>query len=161
MIDITTQILLKAMIEVGIFLFGITWLRDGIDLYSIKRIFFLFVGSISLALGVIGIFLPLLPTTPLLLLAVACYLRSSEKLYDWLINHKYLGPFINNWRQGKGIPFKIKVTSIVFLWISMMFSVIFIHYIILKMIFFIIPLFFTWFILKQKTLPQQHKINPE
>jgi uncharacterized protein len=130
-------------------------------LYSIKRIFLLFVGSISLALGVLGIFLPLLPTTPLLLLAVACYLRSSEKLYNWLIGHKYLGPFINNWRQGKGIPTKIKVLSIVFLWISMMFSVILIPYIILKMIFFIIPLFFTWFILKQKTLSQQNKINPK
>jgi uncharacterized protein len=130
-------------------------------LYSIKRIFFLCIGSISLALGVLGIFLPMLPTTPLLLLAVACYLRSSEKLYDWLINQKYLGPFINNWRQGKGIPFKIKVTSIVFLWISMMFTVIFIPYLILKMIFFIIPLFFTWFILKQKTFSQQQKVNLE
>ena len=124
-------------------------------MYSIKRIFLITAGSISLVLGVLGIFLPLLPTTPLLLLAGACYIRSSDKLYRWLINHKQLGPFINNWKQGNGIPAKMKIISIIFIWFSMIFSAVFIPFLLLKFLFFIPAIFFTWLILKQKTLVKQ------
>lgn len=124
-------------------------------MYSIKRVLLITAGSISLLLGVLGIFLPLLPTTPLLLLAGACYVRSSDKLYSWLINHRQLGPFINNWKHGNGIPVKVKILSIFFIWFSMIFSAVFIPFLLLKLLFFIPAIFFTWLILKQKTLVKQ------
>jgi uncharacterized protein len=120
-------------------------------MYSFKRIFLITAGSLSLVLGVLGIFLPLLPTTPFLLLAGACYVRSSDKLYQWLIKHKQLGPFITSWKQGKGIPVKVKSMSIIFIWISTIFSATFVPIFVLKIFFFIPALFFTWLILKQKT----------
>jgi len=76
------------------------------------------IGTLSVFLGIIGIVLPLVPTTPFLLLAAACYARSSEKCYQWLLNHKWFGEYIYNYRAGKGIPFKAKVTMICFIWLT-------------------------------------------
>lgn len=80
-------------------------------------------GTILLGLGIIGIFLPILPTTPFLLLAAACYARSSEKFYNWLIKNKLFGSYIKNYREGKGIPLKVKILAITFLWITISLSV--------------------------------------
>jgi uncharacterized membrane protein YbaN (DUF454 family) len=80
-------------------------------------------GTVFLALGVIGIFLPILPTTPFLLLAAACYARSSKRFYDWLINNKLFGSFIKNYRDGRGVPLKVKVFTLSLLWITIVFSV--------------------------------------
>ena len=77
------------------------------------------LGSICLALGVIGIFLPLLPTTPFLLLSAALYFRSSEKLYQWLIRQKYLGTYIRNFREHRAIPLRAKIISIAMIWITL------------------------------------------
>ncbi|MBI4646397.1 MAG: YbaN family protein [Bacteroidia bacterium] len=79
-------------------------------------------GTFFAGLGVLGIFLPLLPTTPFLLLAAMCYVRSSRKFYIWLINIRWLGNYIQNYREGKGIPVKVKVFSISFLWFTIGFS---------------------------------------
>lgn len=79
-------------------------------------------GTIFLVIGIIGIFLPILPTTPFLLLAAACYARSSEKFYIWLIKNKVFGSYIKNYREGKGIPLKVKIIAIIFLWITIMVS---------------------------------------
>ncbi len=84
------------------------------------------VGSFFTGLGIIGIFLPLLPTTPFLLLAAACYIRSSERLYNWLMNNKWIGRYIKNYIEGKGIPLKSKVLSISALWITIGYSVFFV-----------------------------------
>lgn len=83
-------------------------------------------GTFFLGLGIIGIFLPILPTTPFLLLAAACYARSSKRFYDWLLNNKWFGSYIKNYREGKGIPLKVKILSITFLWITIIFSAFFI-----------------------------------
>lgn len=80
-------------------------------------------GTVFLALGVIGIFLPILPTTPFLLLAAACYARSSKRFYNWLINNKLFGSFIKNYRDGRGVPLKVKVFTLSLLWITIVFSV--------------------------------------
>lgn len=81
---------------------------------------FLFsVGCLSVALGVIGIFLPVMPTTPFLLLAAACFMRTSPKFYNWLVNHPKLGKYIVYYFEGKGIPLKAKVYSIGLMAISM------------------------------------------
>ena len=70
------------------------------------------LGLLSLGLGVLGIFLPVLPTTPLLLLAAALFLRGNRNLYDWLLNHPELGPYIRNFMEHKAIPLRVKVISV-------------------------------------------------
>lgn len=76
------------------------------------------VGWTSVVLGVIGIFLPVLPTTPFLLLAAGCFARSSPRFYHWLVNHKQLGPWIRDYLAGHGIPLKGKVYAIALMWAS-------------------------------------------
>lgn len=83
------------------------------------------LGTFCLVLGIIGIVLPLLPSTPLFLAAAACYMRSSERLYSWLINNRFCGKYIRNYQEGKGIPLKIKITAITVLWASILFSIFF------------------------------------
>ncbi|MCD6598010.1 MAG: YbaN family protein [Bacteroidales bacterium] len=98
-------------------------------------------GTIFVGLGVLGIFLPLLPTTPFLLLAAACYARSSERFYNWLLNNKWFGRYIKNYREGKGIPLKVKVLSISLLWITIIFSAAFIvHNVFIRVILIIIAI---------------------
>lgn len=74
------------------------------------------IGWLSLALGVIGIFLPVLPTTPFLLLAAACFVRSSRRVYLWLVGHPRLGPWIVQYLDGNGLPLKAKVYAIGLMW---------------------------------------------
>lgn len=82
------------------------------------RYLLLAVGWLSVALGVIGIFVPVLPTTPFLLLAAACFARSSRRFYDWLVMHPRLGPWFRDYLEGNGIPLKGKVYAIGTMWLS-------------------------------------------
>lgn len=91
---------------------------------QLRRIFLISVGIISLGLGILGAFLPLLPTTPFLLLSAACFVRSSDKLYQWLMGHKLLGPYIQSFREGKEFPLKTKLVIIAFVWVSIGFSIV-------------------------------------
>jgi hypothetical protein len=75
-------------------------------------------GTLFVALGVVGVFLPLLPTTVFLLLAAACYARSSERFYQKLVNHRYLGAYIRNSREGRGMRRRDKVVTLALLWLS-------------------------------------------
>ena len=79
---------------------------------------------IALGLGILGAFLPVLPTTPLLLLAAALFLRGNRKLYDWLLNHPRLGSYITNFLKHKSIPLRIKIISITMLWATLLFCAI-------------------------------------
>lgn len=79
-------------------------------------------GVLCVTLGIVGIFLPLLPTTPFLLLAAWFFFRSSEKLYTRLVNHKYLGPYIKNYRENKSITKRTKIATIILLWTSIIIS---------------------------------------
>ena len=81
----------------------------------------LFLGTLSLSLGIIGIFLPVMPTTPFLLLAATLYMRSSERLYNWLLSHHYLGEYIRNFREYKAIPLRVKVVSVSLVWGTLLF----------------------------------------
>ena len=83
-------------------------------------------GSLFVGLAVLGIFLPLLPTTPFLLLAAACYARSSKRFYNWLLNNRWFGNYIKNYREKKGVPLRVKLLSISLLWITILFSVAFV-----------------------------------
>ena len=93
---------------------------------KIKRALYYTAGSIFLVLGIIGIIFPILPTTPFLLLSAACYVRSSEKAYNWLIQNKIFGKIIRDYRAGKGISVKVKAITILFLWITIIISILFI-----------------------------------
>jgi len=75
-------------------------------------------GTLCVALGVIGIFLPLMPTTVFLLMAAACYARSSERFYQRLINHRLLGGYIRNSREGRGMRKRDKIVTLGLLWLS-------------------------------------------
>ena len=92
--------------------------------FATVKVLLIILGSISLALGVIGIFVPLLPTTPLLLLAAALYFRSSPKLYDWLLNHPRLGTYIRNFREHRAIPLRVKIVSVSLVWLTMGYCII-------------------------------------
>jgi len=76
------------------------------------------LGSIFVVLGTIGVFVPVLPTTPFLLLAAACYGKGSKRLYNWLTNNRMFGKYIKNYREGKGIPLPTKIYALTLLWLS-------------------------------------------
>tara|TARA_B100001758_G_scaffold203726_1_gene183445 strand:+ start:529 stop:957 length:429 start_codon:yes stop_codon:yes gene_type:complete len=76
------------------------------------KILWISLGSFFVALAALGVALPGIPTTPFLILAAACYIRSSQKLYDWLISNKTFGPYLKDYREGKGIPKKAKILAI-------------------------------------------------
>ncbi len=80
-------------------------------------------GLLCVGLAVVGIFLPLLPTVPLLLLAAACFARSSERFHAWLLEHTYLGPMIRDYLDGQGIPLKAKISAIALMWAAIAISI--------------------------------------
>lgn len=82
------------------------------------KLIYLSIGSLSLVLGIIGIFLPVLPTTPFLLLAAALFFRSSPRVYEWLLNHRYLGSYVRSFREDKAIPLRAKVIALSLLWLT-------------------------------------------
>ncbi|MFH1663093.1 MAG: YbaN family protein [Chloroflexota bacterium] len=113
------------------------------------------VGTIFVGLGVIGIFLPVLPTTPFLLLAATCYARGSRKFYFWLMNNRWFGVYISNYRQKKGMPLKIKVLTVVLLWLTILVSVIFaVQSLAVRIILIIIAFGVSLHILSIKTLKE-------
>ena len=110
-------------------------------------------GTFFLVIGIIGIFIPLLPTTPFLLLTAACYIRGSKKFYNRLIKNRWLGGYIKNYQEGKGIPLTVKIISIIFLWITIVFStVIIVANIFIRIILIIIAIGVTVHILTIRNL---------
>lgn len=85
---------------------------------TIYRYAYLVGGILLVAIGVIGIFLPVLPTTIFLILASACFVKSSPKANEWLRNHKILGVYLKNYQDKTGLTIKSKVINIIFLWIT-------------------------------------------
>ena len=88
------------------------------------RTFLVILGGLSLVLGLLGIFVPLLPTTPFLLLAAALWGRSSPRLYAWLLSHRRLGPYIRNFRENRAIPLRAKVFSVTLLWATLLYCIV-------------------------------------
>ena len=88
------------------------------------RLVLVVVGTLCVALGVLGIFLPVLPTTPFLLLAAACYARASERFYRWLLANPTLGPTIREWRRHRSIPYRTKVVAIALMSVTIAISVV-------------------------------------
>lgn len=120
----------------------------------IKRLLIL-LGFITLVLGVVGIFLPLLPTTPFLLLSAYFFSKSSDKFYNMLLTNKYVGKYITDFREGNGITMKTKVSSVLMMWLAVGSSIIwFIDFVPAKIILFVISSSVSYYLLSMKTLKE-------
>lgn len=95
------------------------------ELSSFSKKMLVFAGHIFVGLGVIGAVLPVMPTTIFLLLAAACYAKSSPKFYHWLHHNKYFGSYLKNYREKKGITIGAKITSLTILWLTIGYTVFF------------------------------------
>ena len=93
-------------------------------LTALKKYLLIMAGTVSVAFAIIGIILPVLPTTPFLLLAAFCYLRGSRTFYDALMNNRFLGSYIRNYLEGRGMTLRMKIWTLSFLWIAILFSAI-------------------------------------
>lgn len=117
------------------------------------------VGCIAILLAVIGIFLPILPTVPFLLLALACFARSSERFYAWLLDHNHLGPLIRPYLKGRGIARRIKLRAITLVWLSIGISILFLLNIFwIKAMLLIIAIAVTLYLLR---LPEEDIDEPD
>ena len=110
------------------------------------KVLLIILGWISIVLGVIGIVLPLLPTTPFILLAGACFAKSSEKFHHWIIHHPLFGPIINNFQNGQGIPRDVKIKVILFIWLTLGISIYFLSHQWVRLIIFIMGIGLTTFL---------------
>ena len=118
------------------------------------RLLWVLLGSLSVGMGVIGIFVPGWPTTIFLIIASYFYIRSSEKLYNWLINNKILGIYLKNYYSGKGMPLKAKIFSILMMWSFGLLSIFLwipSNFMIVKITVFVLLVIGTIFILRVKT----------
>ncbi len=110
-------------------------------------------GSFFVFLGVLGIFLPIVPTVPFLVIAVFCYSKGSKKHYKWLIKNKFLGKYIEDYHKGRGIPLHAKIIAITTMWFSITFSVIFfVPYDSIKIIMVVVAILVTIYLVRAKTL---------
>ena len=87
---------------------------------KLKRRLFVIAGTIALVLGVVGIILPVLPTTPFLLLAAICYMRGSQRLYNALLYNRFVGNHVSNYLEGRGMSLTNKIWTISLLWITIL-----------------------------------------
>ena len=94
----------------------------------IKKYLYIIGGTLFLAIGIVGIFVPVLPTTPFLLLTAFCYMRGSKRLYVWLITHKIFGAYIYSYLTYKAVSRKTKIIAITFLWVMLCISAFFVPF---------------------------------
>jgi hypothetical protein len=121
---------------------------------STKKYLLLIAGSLSLVLGIIGVLIPILPTTPFLLLASYCYLRSSKHMYDWLIHHRIFGEYIYNYLQHHAVKRNTKIGTLIFLWFSLSLSMIVVDRSLVRLLLIIVGIAVSTHILTLKTLNQ-------
>jgi len=90
----------------------------------VRKWLLLSAGILAVGLGVVGVFVPLLPTTPFLLLAAACFARSSDRHYEWLLNHRWMGAYVRNYREHRATTRRVKVVTMALLWGSIGYAVV-------------------------------------
>jgi uncharacterized membrane protein YbaN (DUF454 family) len=117
------------------------------------------IGIIAVVLAVLGVFLPLLPTTPFLLLASACFVKSSPRLHRWLLNNPLFGEYLKNIQEKKGIPLKGKVITLLLLWTSLAFSIYTVRPLLLTGMLVVIGIGVSAWILRMKTLQSDIDID--
>ena len=121
-------------------------------LKSIRKYLLIFLGTLSLGLGIIGVFLPVLPTTPFLLLASFCYVRSSKRMYNWLINHRIFGSYIYCYLEYRAVPRKTKIGALIFLWTTLLVSATLVPSIQIKIFLMVVGISVTIHLVTLKTL---------
>lgn len=126
---------------------------------TVKKYLLISLGTLALALGVIGIFLPIMPTTPFLLLAAFCYLRSSHDLYQWLISRKVIGAYIYHYITYRAIPKKTKTFSLIFLWGTLSVSMLLLDIWYVRLILLGVGIGVSLHILSLKTLKQSDLLS--
>lgn len=92
-----------------------------------KKLFFLSLGTTLLGIGAVGVFLPVLPTTPFVLASFFCFTKSSKKAEKWILNNRYFGSYIKNYQTKQGVPLDVKIKSLLFLWIMLIVSMIYLN----------------------------------
>ncbi len=92
---------------------------------NLKRRLFIIAGTIAIGVGVIGIVVPVLPTTPFLLLAATCYIRGSQRLYNALLCNRFIGSYVRNYLEGRGMSLKMKIWTLSLLWVAIICTVVF------------------------------------
>ncbi len=117
------------------------------------RVLLMIAGTFFVAVGLIGVILPILPTTPFLLLAAACYSKSSERCHRWLLTNRLFGNYIHNYLRGRGIPMRVKLSTIGFLWVTISVSAFFfVNILWVRLLLFVIAIGVTLHILTLRTL---------
>lgn len=124
---------------------------------KLVRVTLIITGTFFVAIGVLGIFLPLLPTTPFLLIAAALYARSSERFYYWLLHNRWFGGYIKNYREGKGISRKVKIWTISLLWITIIFSICTVEIVLVRILLFLIAAAVSIHIISIRTIRQKKR----
>lgn len=123
-----------------------------------KRILFIALGCLCVGLGALGAVLPVLPTTPFLLLALWLFMHSSPELTRWLLTNRFCGEYLENYRRGRGIPLKVKVFILCFLWITICYSAFFVVGVLwLRLLLLGIAVAVTYHIVTFKTLRKDPK----
>ena len=116
-------------------------------------------GTFFLSLGIVGIAVPLLPTTPFLLLAASCYLRGSARMYRWLMTNRYFGQYLKDYRAGRGMPLKIKIGTVTLLWAVITISAIFATSVtIIRIGLFVVAMGVTIYIVTLKTKKEPNSV---
>ena len=120
---------------------------------KVKRIVLVIAGTLFLIIGSVGVVIPVLPTTPFLLLAAACYIRGSKRIHNWMINNSIFGDFIRNYMERRGITIKQKVTTLIVLWLTIVVSIYyFIDDYLIRIVLFIIAVIVSIHIKRIRTL---------
>ena len=122
---------------------------------SLRKWLLISAGVLSVVLATVGVFLPLLPTTPFLLLAAACFMRSSDGLYEWLTTHKWFGPYIRNYREHRAITKRTKTVVLVLMWTTLVYGIVWVtSLLIVRVLLLVIGVGVTIHLLRLKTLTQ-------
>lgn len=133
-------------------------MKEGVQMEQLsnwRRLLWISLGSISLVIGAIGIIVPILPTTPLIILAAFCFGKGSPALHHWLITNRYFGHYIKDYQDGKGVPLRIKFSAVILVWTSVLFSLLVIPLIAVKIFMGALAIFLTIFIFTSPLLKQK------
>lgn len=126
-----------------------------------KKYFLICSGWLAILLGVIGIVLPLLPTTPFILLAAGCFAKSSPKFHQWLIKHPFFGPLINSYKGDRCIPQDVKIKAIIFIWITLSLSIFLLDITWLRIIIFLLGIVLTTMLWRTPNPPKRTEADTE
>lgn len=123
-----------------------------VEKYQIRKIVYIVLGSISLGVGLFGVVIPVLPTTPFLLLTAFFYMRSSDRLYQWLIHHKLWGRHLNDYITYRAIKKSTKIASLLFLWFTLTVSMILVQRTLVTALLIVVGISVSAHLLLMKTL---------